>query len=806
MTRSKRRKLMRTGTTRATRALLKGVPLGAAMFIGLPAAQAQDPEPADAGGLEEVVVTAQKRTENLQNVPLSIQALGTAKIEELHLQNFADYATFLPTLSYQNGGQAGGPGFSRAFMRGVASGAVPNHSGSAPSVGTYLDEQPVTTIGGAVDIHLYDIARVEALAGPQGTLYGASSQAGTIRIITNKPDPSKFEAGYDLEANSIAHGDNGYVGEAFANIPISDAAAVRLVGWYQKDAGYVDNVHGTVTYPSSGVVRDNADRVEKNYNDAKTYGGRAALRVDLNDNWTITPSVMGQKVESNGTFGYKRGTPFEVVRFNPETVRDKWWQAALTIEGKVGNFDLVYAASYLDRDDTTHSDYVDYSFYYDTAYDPPVGLYIFDDAGTLIDPTQHILGIDGYKLQSHELRISTPADLPLHAVAGLFYNSNRHDISQNYLIDNLATELEVTGRPDTWWLTQQIRLDKDKAVFGEVTYDFTDKLSLTGGIRFFKSEGNLDGFYGFGLTNGWGSTGEKNPACAENPEDFQIAPCKILDKRVTESGNSPKVNVTYHFTDDAMGYVTYSEGFRPGGVNRVGILPPYKADFLKNYEIGWKSSWFDRRVRFNGAIFREDWNDFQFSFLGPNSVTQIANAGKARIKGIETDLMFAATDNLTISAGAAYLDAALTQAYCGVLDASGSDANPCPGTPLAPNGRNLPITPKFKGNLIARYTFPMGDWEAHLQGAAAYIGSRWPELRTTQRQIFGKEKAYTVANFSVGGTKGPYSLELFLNNAFDKKGEADRWAQCDASVCGVNGTYITPILPRNIGIKFGQKF
>ena len=200
--------------------MLKGVPVGCRNVRG-PArcAGAGPQEPAETGGLEEVVVSAQKRTENLQDVPLSIQALGTAKIEELHLQNFQDYASFLPTLSFQNGGQSGGPGFSRAFMRGVASGETANHSGSAPSVGMYLDEQPVTTISGALDIHLYDIARVEALAGPQGTLYGASSQAGTIRIITNKPDPSGFEAGYDLEANSLAHGDQGYTGEGFANIP-----------------------------------------------------------------------------------------------------------------------------------------------------------------------------------------------------------------------------------------------------------------------------------------------------------------------------------------------------------------------------------------------------------------------------------------------------------------------------------------------------------------------------------------------------------------------------------------------------------
>ncbi len=155
------------------------------------------------GVLEQITVTAQKREENLQNVPLSVTALGSAKLEELHIDNYADYAAFLPSLSTQNGGQAGGSGFARSFMRGVASGETANHSGPSPSVGTYLDEQPITTISGALDIHVYDIARVEALAGPQGTLYGASSQSGTLRIITNKPDPTGFKAGYDLQINSL---------------------------------------------------------------------------------------------------------------------------------------------------------------------------------------------------------------------------------------------------------------------------------------------------------------------------------------------------------------------------------------------------------------------------------------------------------------------------------------------------------------------------------------------------------------------------------------------------------------------------
>ena len=152
---------------------------------------------ADNGGIETVVVTAEKRTENRQHVPLSIQVLGSQKIEELHIQNFQDYAAMLPSVSFSPNAAGGGlndPGFANVYFRGITSGNDGNHSGSLPSVGIYLDEQPITTIGGALDIHTYDIARVEALAGPQGTLYGASSEAGTIRIITNKPDPTAFSA------------------------------------------------------------------------------------------------------------------------------------------------------------------------------------------------------------------------------------------------------------------------------------------------------------------------------------------------------------------------------------------------------------------------------------------------------------------------------------------------------------------------------------------------------------------------------------------------------------------------------------
>ncbi|HEU5467706.1 MAG TPA: TonB-dependent receptor plug domain-containing protein, partial [Steroidobacteraceae bacterium] len=188
--------------------------------LSSPMASAQE----DATALGEVIVTAQKRAESLQDVPISLDALGEEKLTELNISDFKEYVQFLPSVTAQPS-IAAGAGFSQVYMRGVATGGDGQATLSQPSVGTYLDEQPITTVQGNLDLHLYDIARVEALAGPQGTLYGASSQAGTIRIITNKPDPSGFEAGYSIEGNYVDTEEPGYVAEGFVNLPIGDNAA-----------------------------------------------------------------------------------------------------------------------------------------------------------------------------------------------------------------------------------------------------------------------------------------------------------------------------------------------------------------------------------------------------------------------------------------------------------------------------------------------------------------------------------------------------------------------------------------------------
>jgi len=815
--------------------LRKGLPISLGVLAAVPVVDAQQAPATTSGGLEEIIVTATKREESMQSIPISIQAIGTEKLEQLNVSQFDDYVKYLPSVSFQSAG----PGFAQVYFRGVASGGDGNHSGSSPSVGIYLDEQPITTIQGALDVHMYDIARVEALAGPQGTLYGASSQAGTIRIITNKPEIGKFSAGYGVEGSVVSHGDVGYLLEGFVNLPINDQMAVRLVGWHRHDPGYIDNVKGGRKFPSQycsdpedsstcvqlwGGTDTNEDVAKKNYNDADTTGLRAALKFDLNDNWTITPQLMAQTQKENGIYGYDPGIgKYEVLHMYPEWSDDQWVQAALTVEGKIGNWDLLYSGAYLTRDVDTRQDYADYAYWYDVY--AGYGQYMYDNDGNLINPSQFIHGKDRYKRVTNELRLASPGDLPVKGVVGLFAQRSQHGIQQRYMVQDLTEDFWVTGWPDTLWLTEQLRVDKDMAAFGEITWDISDHWSVTGGIREFKTDNSLKGFFGFG--RGFSSkTGEaactiNTPNGAAGP-DFtgavDRAPCKNVDKSTDETGNTLKANVTYKFDDTKLVYATYSEGFRPGGINRRATLPPYKADYLYNYEAGWKTTWANNTVRFNGAVFQEDWKDFQFSFLGANGLTEIKNAAQARIRGIEADLSWAVSDQFNLTTGASYLDSELTENYCGFTDDKGNPvtASNCPSidpdtgdtvfnTPQAKKGTQLPVTPKFKGNVTGRYEFPMAGFNAYFQGAAVYVGKRRSDLRDFENSIVGDVGAYTLIDLSTGIGRDNWNLDLFINNAFDEDATLYRYAECAEAVCGAQ-TYNVNSTPRTIALKFSQKF
>jgi outer membrane receptor protein involved in Fe transport len=349
-------------------------------------------------------------------------------------------------------------------------------------------------------------------------------------------------------------------------------------------------------------------------------------------------------------------------------------------------------------------------------------------------------------------------------------------------------------------------VDRDAAVFGEMAFDLTSQLTATAGIRHYTYDNTLYGFYGFGSGFAYGAS-EGNATCFPGSQPFRGAPCVDLDGKSEDSGNSPKLNLTYKFDPDHLIYATWSKGFRPGGVNRNGggTLPPYLPDYLTNYELGWKTTWDHHRLRFNGAFFVEDWKNFQFSYLGANALTIIDNAGQARIKGVETDLEFAATEGLTLSGGFSLIDSKLTQEFC-----KGEDPSMC-GQPgyeeYAPAGTQLPTTPKFKGDVTARYTFAMpGGYQGNLQASEVYVGPRWADLRLVARNALGEMPSYEITDFTASIEKGGLTTQLYLNNAFDNRGILSRYAECDIQECGQIAVYDLPVPPRTVGIKFSQRF
>ena len=857
--------------------LLASTALATPAFAQSPPATGQAPgtvpNPAQASDQDSIIITATKREENMQNVPISVQAIGTKRLDQLNISNFEDYTKQLPSVSFQTAQ----PGVTVVYMRGVATGGDGNHSGSLPSVGSYLDEQPVTTIGGTLDVHIYDIARIESLAGPQGTLYGASSEAGTIRIITNKPELGVTTGRVDGELNTVNHGGIGGKVEGMINVPIADRIAFRGVAFYQHDAGFIDNIFGSRTYyaftddrPAYDPPQDvpsltvtNAGLEKKNKNDQDVYGGRAALKVDLNDNWTATPTFMYQKLKANGVFFFdpKLGE-FKIDRFRDDVRKDRFWQAALTVQGKIANFDVTYAGAYMDRTTYTLSDYADYADAYDQLYADYYGgaygrglgvFYYLDAAGNrTINPQQFIIGTDHFKKMSQELRIASPADKPFRVIGGAFYQRQSNLIHQDYRVDGLADFVSVNGFPGTLWLTQQHRVDKDYALFGEASFDVTPRITLTAGGRWYKFDNSLIGFFGFGRNPGdggdgpysafprnaagsnrtgvaacWTASGERlynrdTDTYASDrtllPPEVSGSPCtnlgdfvdgKVIPKRVKDTGFIHRLNATWRPKDGLMFYATWSRGFRPGGINRRGDIPPYAADFLSNYELGWKTTF--GRLRWNGAIYHQRWKKFQFSFLGQNSFTEIHNGKDANIDGVETDINYV-SGGLTLNAAAAYTNAKTKGNVCGVFEDTTPDCSL--SFVSVEDGARLPVTPKFKGSATARYSWPAwGDIKAHVQGGIAYKGSARASLRSLQLQsgtfalvdpnaYLGRIKSSTVVDLFAGLDWPRWDIEAFVTNVFDSTDELSRGVNCGSCT----RTLIVPGRPRTIGIRTGMKF
>jgi outer membrane receptor protein involved in Fe transport len=751
----------------------------------------------EAAVLEEIIVTAQKRQENLQDVPVSVQVLDGERLSALNVTRFDDYLAYLPDVSVNTLG----PGQSQIYMRGVSDGGDGNPSGTAPSVAIYLDEQPVTAIGRNLDVYIYDIARIETLPGPQGTLYGASSQAGTIRIITNQPAKGRFASGYDLGISEVSDGAVGYTAEGFVNVPLGERAAVRLVGWSAEEGGWIDVVPGSMTFSRSGITvqnQGNADprknTVENDSNDLTNTGARAALAVDLDERWTANLTLIHQEQRADGLFADQPGPNLpgkgKALRFFQDGNSDRWTQAALTVLGHMGFADVTLTSAYLDRDVESKLDYTAYAEYSD--YIEPYYTCIAYDLTRCTDPRIQEFEHSKYKRWTSELRLQSDNERT-RWVAGLFYTKDEHDYFIQWFIPTIPpenaipTDRNINGRTDLWFATNQVRTTSERAAFGEFTYHFTDALSGTAGLRWFETQDDLYGFVGSRFScydpadgNRIGNGTPTSPDCggglASNNDDTTY-----------------KLNLAYRFDNDVMVYATYSEGFRPGGINRdnSAIIPQlYKPDLIQNYELGWKSTLAARTVRLNGAIYHMDWREMQLTRFDPSvgSVLGLtANTSGATVNGIEADAQWSVNDALMLSAAFSYNQAKMAHDFF----RSTTDTEP-----VAPEGTDLPFTPDLKYTLGARYRFNAGSLNWYTQSTWSWTDSCWNDLYVGSRT---KQDSYGLLNAAVGTTVGKISVELYADNL------TDEYAQLYIlNTSGQNSVMTNR--PRTVGLRLWQRF
>jgi iron complex outermembrane receptor protein len=788
-------------------------------FAAAQEAPAGAPVAADTGsGVSEIVVTATHKSESVQKVAISMLALDTTTLTNHQVANFADFANMLPSVSFSSLG----PGRSQPYFRGITAAG-----GAASTVGTYLDDIPITTAGRLPEVHIYDIERLEALSGPQGTLFGSSSMAGTIRIITNKAKLGVVEAGIDIQGNKYGKGGYGGMIEGFINLPVTDKIAVRVVGFYQHDGGYIDNPYATLTYQYTGYTTNNAAIAGKNFNPVDEYGVRATATIKASDDWTITPEFSYQHLDAEGSFNFDpRIGDLAVHDFRPTYNKDGWYQAALTIQGKIGDFDIVSATGYFSRKIRNSSDYTYYSVTYDkaAAADPAnYGQYskFLDKNGHVIDPTQQYNSLIKQQKFTQEVRLSVPKSWPFDLTVGGFYQFQKSENDGDYFIQGLgqatgtgqwagfSPALNTPLNPDVLYLVESDVHYKDGAAFAEGNYNILKNLKVTAGVRYFVSD---DGTVGFGgewpQANKVGCWNADPAVIYQKFKDSPRLTCINTTPSFHQTGQTHKLSLSWQAAPDKMLYATYSTGFRPGGGNRTP-RPNYKADTLSNFEAGFKTRW-GRNFRLNGAVYYEKWKDMQFGVVVPNTQgsTLTLNAGEARVYGTELDAEWR-LGNLVLSASGAYNDAALAKDICNLN--AGNDyytqltSCPNPADIAAPKGTRLPRQPRLKVQSTARYGFQVSGLEAFVQSTLFYQSSSTSDVLALNDALLGDTAGFASADFSTGIKKDKWTLEAFIQNAFDKRGILSKNTFCSIQLCA-NSSRSYPIKPQFFGIKLGYKY
>ena len=691
--------------------------------------------------IEEIVVTALKRTSTLQDTPIAISALTSSGLERVGADDFVDFVGSVPGLTLRDNG----PGATRPIIRGIA-------SPGEPQVGVYFDEALVVGAPGTTndaglrspELKPFDLERVEVLKGPQGTLYGGGSMGGTLRFITSKPDTTEFAGKLSLEGSTVRYGDSGFQVNGMINVPIiEDQLAVRIVGFKRDDPGFIDNTaYG-----------------EDNINDVDTEGGRVMLRWTPTDRFTATGAIYYQDQNVGGGFHFNPGIDAD----NPQTdaisrepYNDEQVLYNLTLEYGFDWADALYSYSWFDRNAVFrfHNGFTGVPF-------PPV-------LSTQPEPLQAL---------SHEFRLSSSGDNAVDWTVGAFYSD------RNAFVDSRVQYPDADGRiaqDDVFLFRRTVNSDLiQRAVYGEATWRATDRLALTAGVRYYDIDSGSD------VVN------RVNVVFFRPPGTPGVAlPYRVNATRGSDDGTIFKVHGAFDVTDDVLAYASFSQGYRPGGANQntssialtdpgnVGVPEEFRADTLDSYEIGIRSQWFDNRITLNGAVYYIDWSDIVLEGRSATGLFAfLNNADSAEATGFELESIFDLGEDFRLTAAVSYVNAEL-------------DADAPPNRASATLSRSglkgdaIPNVPDWTFNASMEYGHPL-PWMGGLRGYVYlnvnYTGENFSdyngflldintlESTATPNVVYNRQGDYAIVDLRAGVEGEDWAVALFLENVFDER-------------------------------------
>ena len=714
---------------------------------GTPAAQDEPKQ------LSTIIVTADKRSEPLQHVPMAVSVLTQTQLHRQSANSFADYVAQVPGLNAISSGE----GWTQLVLRGITSGS---HQPNA-TVGTYIDDTPYgsSTIYAAgsmltPDIDPGDLERIEVLHGPQGTLYGSNTLGGLIKFVTTPPDTTQASAHVSVDANSVAGGGNGFGSHAMVNIPlVTDTLGLRVNTYARTDPGYIGNV-------STG---------KSDVNESKVRGGRVQLLWTPSDKVSVRFSALAQNLSSDGSAN--GGIDLDPATLKPVYGWDKQARAAgtglfkvkyrlydLSASADLGWAKLVSTTSY---GTLRLNENVDNTALYGPLLDPMFGL--SNGGYAEVQPI-------ALNKVTQELRLQSPQDQTWEWRTGLFFTHERTVDQQD-----MATFDATTGNPIALPTLAHVSvgpaLFTEWAGYGDLTWHPTSRLSVLVGARY-SSDRTTYSQTGTGLLLG--------------DSDFTS---RSSDHPVTYL-----VNPSYKFTDDVMGYVRVASGFRPGGAN-VGVSPglgaplTFDPDKLVNYELGLKTLMFDGRMSLDVDAFYIDWSKVQLTSV-VGGIGFLSNGGKAVSQGVEASWRWHPLRGLTLWSNASYTDASLAK------------DNP-PGSVYGLKGNPLPYVPKWSANLGADYNFPVGHWSGFVGGNFSYVGRRAAEFNQVPApRVY--LPAYNNIDLYAGMNLDDWTVKVYAKNLANRHGITSVWPETLNPVGSpFNATLQTP---RTIGVSVSVDF